>query len=144
MKVGIVSGGFDPVHVGHIRMIQAAKRESELLIVILNSDDWLTRKKGSPFMPFNERAEVLLALRDVDYVIHAQDADDTVVASLEWVRNARPDDVLTFFNGGDRTGDENTPESDFCRANGIYLRYGAGGRKIQSSSALVANARRSK
>ena len=135
-KVIAVSGGFDPVHVGHLRMMQDAAQHGKLLVIV-NSDDWLLRKKGYVFMPWEERAELIGAYDFVDHVVMAKDEDRTVVASLD---ELRPD---IFANGGDR-GDINTPEARFCRENGIEMMWGIGGGKIQSSSSMVKSATQKK
>ena len=133
-KLIAVSGGFDPVHVGHVKMIQDAARMGDV-IVITNSDAWLKRKKGYIFMPFEERQEVLYAFKGVVDVIEAWDDDGTVCKTLERIK---PD---IFANGGDRKGD-NTPEVDLCNKLGIELVWNVGGEKIQSSSDLVENFRK--
>jgi len=126
-----VSGGFDPVHVGHVRMILEAAEVGDV-IVIANSDEWLTRKKGYVFMPWEERAEILGSIRGVLKVVPVDDSDGTVCEAL---RREKP----TFFaNGGDRKTD-NTPEMDVCSELGIGLLWEVGGGKIQSSSELVKN-----
>ena len=130
-KTIAVSGGFDPVHVGHVRMIQEAARHGDV-VVIANSDEWLMRKKGYVFMPFSERREILLAFKGVTYVTQAEDDDDTVCSSLQ---SLLPD---VFANGGDRKGD-NVPEVALCKELGIEMMWNCGGGKIQSSSELVAN-----
>ena len=130
-KVIAVSGGFDPVHVGHLRMMQDAAQHGKVLVIV-NSDDWLLRKKGYVFMPWEERAELIGAYDFVDHVVMAKDEDRTVVASLD---ELRPD---IFANGGDREN-VNTPEARFCRENGIEMIWGIGGGKIQSSSSMVKN-----
>ena len=130
-KVVAVSGGFDPVHVGHVRLFKHAKSLGDYLIVILNCDEWLERKKGRQFMNEEERAEVIRSIRYVDHVyIHKSDRDDVAEA----LRVIRPD---IFANGGDRKID-NTPEQDVCQELGIVTVYGVGGEKAQSSSALLA------
>ena len=130
-----VSGGFDPIHVGHVRMILDAAKMGDGVVVIANSDDWLVRKKGYVFMPFKERQEVLLALKGVIDVIEADDKDDTVCKTLE---KLQPD---IFANGGDRK-EGNVPEYDVCNRLGIKLAFGVGGSdKPQSSSWLVDKAR---
>ena len=131
-KVVMVSGGFDPIHVGHVRMILEAA-EYGPVIVVANSDDWLMRKKGYVFMPLKERAEILSAIRGVTIVVPVNDKDGTVCDAL---RNHQPN---YFANGGDRTND-NTPEKQVCRAYGIKMLWNVGGGKIQSSSDLVENA----
>ena len=128
-----VSGGFDPVHVGHVRMILEAAEVGDV-IVIANSDEWLMRKKGYVFMPWKERAEILSSIRGVLKVVTVDDSDGTVCEAL---RREKP----TFFaNGGDRKTD-NTPEMDVCSELGIGLLWEVGGGKIQSSSELVKNAK---
>lgn len=128
-KIVAVSGGFDPVHVGHVRMIKEAAKLGDV-IIITNSDTWLKRKKGYVFMPWIERQEILAEFKGVIDVIEAWDEDDTVCKTLERVK---PD---IFANGGDRKG-ENTPEVDLCMKLGIDLVWNVGGDKIQSSSELV-------
>ena len=131
-KLVAVSGGFDPVHVGHVRMIQAAAQLGDV-IIFANSDEWLHRKKGYSFMPFEERAEILEAFKGVISVMKADDDDNTVCSTIETIR---PD---IFANGGDRKGD-NTPEVALCKKLNIELVWNVGGGKIQSSSELVTNA----
>lgn len=131
------SGGFDPIHIGHVRMFQEAKKMGERHIVILNNDNWLTAKKGKPFMPQKERKEILLALSCVDEVLitrHAVNPKDmSVVAEL---RRLKPD---IFANGGDRKSRGDTPESRVCEELGIEMVFNVGrGGKIQSSSWLLA------
>ena len=133
MKTVAVSGGFDPVHVGHVRMIQEASHHGEV-IVIANSDAWLRRKKGYVFMPFEERAEILMSIKGVIEVYQALDDDNTVCESL---RDIAPD---YFANGGDRKSN-NTPEMDVCDRLGIEMLWSVGGEKIQSSSDLVKRTR---
>jgi len=124
-----VSGGFDPVHIGHLRMIQDASQYGEV-IVIVNSDKWLMRKKGYIFMPFKERCEILNGFECVSYTTPVEDTDGTVCEAL---RRIQP---TYFANGGDRKTD-NTPEMDVCDTLKIQLLWGMGGGKIQSSSTLV-------
>jgi D-beta-D-heptose 7-phosphate kinase/D-beta-D-heptose 1-phosphate adenosyltransferase len=112
-------------------MIQEAAEHGQV-IVIVNSDDWLMRKKGYIFMPFEERCEILQGFAAVHETTHVDDTDGTVCEAL---RRLKP----TFFaNGGDRKTD-NTPEMDVCDADGIQLLWGVGGGKIQSSSDLVSD-----
>ena len=130
-KIVAVSGGFDPLHVGHLRMMQDAAQHGELL-VIMNSDEWLLKKKGYVFMPWEERAELIGAYSFVSRIVKAKDDDRTVVASLE---ETMPD---IFANGGDRER-TNTPEARFCKENGIEMIWGIGGEKIQRSSSMVTS-----
>lgn len=124
-----VSGGFDPIHPGHIRYILDAARYGDVHIY-LNSDAWLKRKKDYAFMPFKDRAEILWGLKGVEMVIPADDEDGTVCNSL---RQFKPD---FFAKGGDR-GPDNTPEAELCGHLGIELLYGMGGDKINASSAII-------
>ena len=130
----MVSGGFDPVHAGHIRMIRDAANFGDV-IVIANSDDWLYRKKGFVFMTFEQRAEILNAIKGVILVDSVDDTDGTV---CEAIRRLKPD---FFANGGDR-GRANTPEQDVCEELDVKLLWGVGGdKKLASSSDLVQNVR---
>lgn len=134
MKKIMVSGGFDPIHVGHVRMILEAAEHGEV-IVVANSDEWLERKKGYVFMPWEERAEIISSIRGVVEVLEVDDSDDTVCEAID---HHRPD---IFANGGDRKGD-NTPEVSLCNRLGIELMWNVGGGKIQSSSELVSKSRK--
>ena len=132
-KYVAVSGGFDPIHIGHVRMIREAASLGDV-IVIANSDNWLERKKGYVFMPYVERREILFNIKGVVDVVEALDEDNTVCESL---RKIKPD---VFANGGDRKSG-NVPEYDVCAKLGIEMRFGVGGNdKPQSSSWLVAKA----
>lgn len=139
-----VSGGFDPLHVGHLRMIREAAALGDRLVVILNNDVWLRRKKGHVFMPQEERREILLGLRYVDDVLVSTHADeptgDPSVDALHMsvVRELLILEPSIFANGGDR--DEAIPEYAVCQDLGIEMRFGVGGGKVQSSSELVAAA----
>ena len=124
-KTIMVSGGFDPIHIGHIRMILDAAKHGEV-VVVANSDDWLMRKKGYVFMSWEERAEIIGSIRGVVQVEHVDDSDNSV---CEAIKRCRPD---AFANGGDRKGN-NTPE--------VAL-WNVGGGKIQSSSKLVTASKR--
>ena len=134
-RVVAVSGGFDPVHVGHLKMFEAARALGDKLLVILNSDKFLMEKKGFVFMPFEERKEILEGIRFVDEVAECIDRDHTVCETLKWLR------PKVFANGGDRDGTEKIPEVHVCRAYGIEMVFGVGGGKVQSSSALARSAR---
>lgn len=128
-----VSGGFDPLHSGHVQYIQAAAEFGDVH-VYLNTDDWLMRKKGFVFMPLKGRAEVLWAIKGVTLVIPADDEDGTVWKTIQQMK---PD---FFAKGGDR-GPDNTPEAEICSELGIDVLYGVGGDKVESSSDLVKRAR---
>ena len=130
----MVSGGFDPVHVGHIRMIREAGKYGDV-IVIANSDDWLYRKKGFNFMDFNSRYEILDSIKGVIIVDSVDDSDGTV---CEAIKRHKP---TYFANGGDR-GRSNTPEQDVCEQLGVELLWGIGGEeKVESSSDLIERSR---
>ena len=131
-KIVAVSGYFDPLHIGHIRYIRDAKKLGDKLVVILSRDDQCIAKKGYVFMPYEERKEILLALKWVDEVVMNIDDDLTVTRTLE---KLKPD---IFAKGGDRTP-ETMPKSEIevCKRLGINLVFGVGGEKIQSSSWLV-------
>ena len=128
-KTIVVSGGLDPIHVGHVNMIQAAAILGDVIIV-LNSDAWLKRKKGYVFMPYDERKYLLKQIKGVTEVSAVDDSDGTVCEAL---RRLKPD---MFGNGGDRTS-ENTPEMSTCQELAIEMIWNLGGKKIQSSSGLI-------
>ena len=130
MKVVAVSGGFDPVHIGHIRYFKEAKKLGDRLIVILNSDEFLIKKKGYVFMPYKERKEIIENIKYVDKVVKCIDKDETVNKTLSLLK---PD---IFAKGGDRTID-NIPERKVCERLGIKMAFNVGGPKAQSSSWLV-------
>ncbi len=133
-KIVAISGGFDPIHVGHIRMIQEAA-ELGAVVVVANSDEWLLRKKGYVFMKYEERQEILKSIKGVIDVFKASDKDDTVCRSLKIIK---PD---IFANGGDRK-EGNIPEYQLCEDMGIEMKFGVGGSdKPQSSSWLVDKVR---
>lgn len=134
----IVSGGFDPIHIGHIRYFKEAKSLGTYLIVILNSDNFLIKKKGYIFMSFEERKEIIESIKYVDCVISCLDQDNSVCETLKKFREEFKDWHIIFANGGDRNAD-NTLEKNICNELGIELRYNVGGEKIQSSSELVKN-----
>ena len=137
MKLAIVSGGFDPVHVGHIELFEKAKSLADDLIVIVNTDEFLTNKKGEPFMPLKERMTIIQALKPVKLTIKSIDKDQTVCDSVKFVNEMykKKYDEIMFCNGGDRTSGENTPEHKICEEIGVNTVYGLGD-KIQSSSWL--------
>lgn len=124
----LLSGGFDPLHVGHLRMIQAAKSIRTYVTVALNSDEWLIRKKGFCFMPWAERAELLRGYHVS--VVRVDDRDGTVCEAIERLRPSY------FANGGDREHAD-TREHETCRRLGVKELFEVGGGKIQSSSELV-------
>ena len=153
-NVIILSGGFDPVHKGHIRMFREAANLGAQVIVGLNSDEWLTRKKGKPFMEWDERAEILESCKFVNQVLPFDDSDDTASDLIRRVHSLYDGEEheheytdfdhmgmvgyyqLYFANGGDRTTD-NVPEMKVCKELDVTMLWGVGGGKIQSSSWLI-------
>lgn len=133
MKKVAVSGGFDPLHVGHINLFKEAKKLGDYLVVILNSDEFLMTKKKYIFMPFEQRKEMIESIRWVDEVVPCIDKDQTVCQTL---RKIKPD---IFANGGDRNK-KNIPEVAICQEIGAQMVFNIGGGKIQSSSWLVNDA----
>jgi len=134
-KVVAVSGGFDPVHIGHIRLLKSARELGDKLAVILNNDGFLMRKKGYVFMPLNERKEILESIKYVDEVVVAVDEDQSVCKTLEMLK---PD---VFANGGNRETEGDILEREACQHLGIKMVFGVGGHdKPQSSTWLVRNA----
>ena len=130
----MVSGGFDPVHAGHIRMIRHAAQYGDV-IVIANSDAWLWRKKGFVFMEYERRIEILNAIKGVVLVDSVDDSDGTVCDAI------RRHEPTYFANGGDR-GKSNTPEQTVCDQLGVKLLWGIGGEeKLDSSSELAKKVR---
>lgn len=127
-----VSGGFDPVHKGHIKYFKEAKKLGNELTVILNSDRFLMEKKGFVFMPFRERKTILESIKYIDKVIPCVDKDKTVCETL---KRLKPN---IFVNGGDRTR-KNIPEKDTCKKHNIKMMFSIGGTKVQSSSWLINN-----
>jgi len=131
-----VSGGFDPIHIGHVRLIQDAKKLGDKLVVILNNDNWLKKKKGYIFMHQNERKEIIEAIKGVDEVIltnHRSNSKDMSVSKE--LMKIKPD---IFANGGDRTP-TNIPEALVCKKIGCEMVFNVGqGGKVQSSSRLLA------
>jgi len=135
-KVCIISGGFDPIHVGHIELIKQTAIIGDLLLVILNTDEFLTNKKRRPFMKFKERKIIVESIKGVDLVIKSIDKDQTVCETLKKLNELKDKENLLFCNGGDRTNGTNTPEHKLCEELGIETIYGLG-EKIQSSSWLT-------
>ena len=134
----VLSGGFDPVHKGHLRMFREASWLGHQVIVGLNSDEWLTRKKGKPFMNFEERKEILEGFKYVNQVLPFDDSDDTANDLIFKVCKLynKEDLNIYFANGGDRKK-ENVPELDVCKNLNVVMLWGIGGGKIQSSSWLT-------
>ena len=153
-SVIILSGGFDPVHKGHLRMFREASNLGHQVIIGLNSDEWLTRKKGKPFMNFEERKEIIEGFKYVNQVLPFDDTDDTANDLIKRVYDIYNSDSyehdysdaghmgmmdyykIYFANGGDR-GKGNVPEVGVCKELDVTMLWGVGGGKIQSSSWLI-------
>lgn len=135
----LVSGGFDPLHLGHLKMFQDANTIADKVVVLVNGDEWLTRKKGKPFMPGEQRLEIIQNLECVHSAILQQNGDDD--SSSGAIRNfaiGHPDSKIVFCNGGDRSDAKKIREEDVCNMYNIDLKFGIGGNeKIASSSELV-------
>ena len=139
MKIVICSGGFDPLHSGHIKMFNHAS-EFGKVVVGLNSDDWLTRKKGKPFMNSEERNWVVSNIKSV--FLTYQNYDDSDNSSCDLIRKARadfPNAEIAYANGGDRTK-ANVPEQAICDELNVKLLWEIGGNyKANSSSSILKN-----
>lgn len=137
-KVVLITGGFDPLHSGHIAYFEAAKRLGDMLVVGVNSDSWLTRKKGQPFMKHFERISIVNSMRCVDLVIPFDDDDGTAKNAIEICLNAYPYSKIIFANGGDRTT-ENIPEMSIdVPEDRLEFVFGVGGEhKMNSSSKIL-------
>lgn len=133
MKVVVVTGGFDPVHSGHISYLNHADHLGDFLVVGLNSDEWLARKKGRPFMSWHERMVVLDNLHMVDRVIEFDDSDGTAIDAILKVKEMFPEDEIIFANGGDRTA-ANIPE---MAVNDVIFKFGVGGDNKANSSSWI-------
>lgn len=124
-NIVLITGGFDPVHSGHIAYLEAARQLGDVLVVGVNSDAWLERKKGRAFMPLKERATILRSLKGIDFVIDFDDRDGSARHAIRMTRQSYPQDHIIFANGGDRT-DDNIPEMD-VEDNNLEFRFGVGG-----------------
>jgi len=131
----LVTGGFDPLHSGHIAYFKAARKLGDMLIVGLNSDEWLIRKKGAAFMPWNERLCIINNLSMVDEVYTFDDEDNSARHFIQQARAHYSDATIIFANGGDRTK-ENIPEMDVKDAN-IEFVFGIGGEDKKNSSSWI-------
>ena len=136
MKVVLVTGGFDPLHSGHISYFKEAKKLGDKLVVGLNSDEWLTRKKGKPFMPIKERVEIIRNLKMVDDVLTWEDNDDSASGAIfKLMATSGYNCDIVFANGGDRTQD-NIPEMKLW-SDKVEFVFGVGGSHKQNSSSWI-------
>jgi cytidyltransferase-like protein len=133
MKVVLVTGGFDPLHSGHIEYFKAARSLGDKLVVGINTDSWLTRKKGRPFMPISERTSIIQNLSMVDHCVLFDDDDNTSIEAIKNVKMMYPDAHIIFANGGDRTKD-NIPEMVF---EDVEFVFGVGGNNKANSSSWI-------
>ena len=133
MKIILVTGGFDPLHSGHIEYFKAAKQLGNLLVVGINSDAWLARKKGRSFMPAVERKAIIENLYQVHKVIEFNDSDGSAIDAIRQVKEMFPRDKIVFANGGDRTKD-NIPEMVF---EDVEFVFGVGGTNKANSSSWI-------
>lgn len=132
----IVSGGFDPIHEGHIEMIKQSAQQSDGVIVLLNSDDWLCRKKGKNFMTAFTRRTIMENIKGVIDVIEFDDSDNSANDGLKKARLKYPTETLVFANGGDR-GKDNIPEIPACQTYNVQLAFSVGGDTKMNSSSWI-------
>lgn len=136
MKAVVVTGGFDPIHSGHIAYFKAAKELGSILFVGVNSDEWLTRKKGRPFMSAEERMAIIQEIKCVGHVFEFDDSDDTAINAIKYVKENIPSNTpVIFANGGDRTK-ENIPEMVWGY-DGVEFVFGVGGEDKKNSSSWI-------
>ena len=131
----LVSGGFDPVHSGHIKLINDANKYGDV-VVLLNSDAWLRNKKGKEFLSFDERKIIMQNIKGVLDVLDFDDSDQSCVDGILKAKNLFQNKIIKFANGGDRN-DETTPETAFCNQNNIEALWGIGGNDKSNSSSWI-------
>jgi cytidyltransferase-like protein len=136
MKIVLVTGGFDPIHSGHIAYLEAAKQLGDKLVVGVNSDMWLARKKGRPFMSITERFAIIKNLRMVDHVFAFSDEDGTACDAIQKALNTYPDATIVFANGGDRNSC-NIPEMEMEETERVNFIFGVGGEDKKNSSSWI-------
>ena len=131
----LVSGGFDPIHSGHIKLINDANKYGDV-VVLLNSDAWLRNKKGKEFLSFNERKIIMQNIKGVIDVIEFDDSDQTCIDGIKIAKSRFKNNLIKFANGGDRNNDT-TPEKEFCENNNIETLFGIGGTNKSNSSSWI-------
>ena len=134
-EIILISGGFDPIHSGHIKLIEEASQYGDV-VVLLNSDKWLVEKKGKEFLNYNEREIIMKSIKNVIDVISFDDSDKTCIDGLKKAIKKYPNRKIIFANGGDRNHDS-TPEKDFCIENKITTLWGIGGHNKSNSSSWI-------
>ena len=131
----LVSGGFDPVHIGHIKLINDANKYGDV-VVLLNSDAWLRNKKGKEFLSFDERKIIMQNIKGVLDVLDFDDSDQSCVDGILKAKNLFQNNIIKFANGGDRNNNT-TPEKEFCDKNNIETLFGIGGNNKSNSSSWI-------
>jgi cytidyltransferase-like protein len=134
-KIIVITGGFDPLHSGHISLIQESGKIGRVIIG-LNSDEWLIRKKGMPFLPFEERYTILSNIKNTLCTIGFDDSDGTAIDAIKKAQSMFVKSQIVFANGGDRTSD-NIPELQYCKDNNVEVMFGVGGTNKQNSSSWI-------
>ena len=131
----LISGGFDPIHSGHIDLIEDASKYGDV-VVLLNSDAWLRNKKGKEFLSFDERKIIMKNIKGVIDVIEFDDSDKTCIDGIKKVKSLYKNNIIKFANGGDRNN-ENTAEKEFCDKNDVETLFGIGGNDKSNSSSWI-------
>ena len=134
-NIVLVSGGFDPIHSGHIALIKEASKHGNV-IILLNSDEWLRNKKGKEFLPFKERKIIMESIKKVVDVISFNDSDKTCLDGIRIILDRYPKSKIKFANGGDRNN-ETTPEKKYCEENNVEMIWGVGGNNKSNSSSWI-------
>ena len=134
-NIVLVSGGFDPIHSGHIKLIKEASNYGDI-IVLLNSDNWLRKKKGKEFLSFDERKIILNSIKNVIDVVPCGNEDKTCIDGIKLAISKYSKNKIFFANGGDRN-DNTTPETIFCDQNNIETLWEIGGNKKSNSSSWI-------
>jgi|TARA_R110002153_G_C13138351_1_gene480663 cytidyltransferase-like protein len=137
MNVVLVTGGFDPLHKGHIEYFKEAKKLGDKLIVGVNSDEWLTRKKGRPFMPFEDRCAIIKELSVVDKVIGFNDSDDSACQAIFHTLSTHGNIKVIFANGGDRTNTTTPEYATYGDMPNVEFAFGVGGTNKMNSSSWI-------
>ena len=131
----LVSGGFDPIHSGHIKLINDANNYGDV-VVLLNSDAWLRNKKGKEFLSFDERKIIMQNIKGVLDVLAFDDSDKSCVDGIMKAKKLFQNNIIKFANGGDRNN-ITTPETEFCDKNNIETLFGIGGNNKSNSSSWI-------